>query len=71
MAYTVHKYSGGTYCGMAEGRETLDACMEYADDGFCDYARIVNEREDGTVQVIKVHFEPTERDSEWYAGHDY
>lgn len=71
MAYTVHKYSGGTFCGMAEGRASLDECMEYADDGFCDYARIQKERGDGTVQVLKVHFEPTDRDEQWYEGHDY
>lgn len=71
MAYTVHKYSGGTFCGMAEGRGSIDECMEYADDGFCDYARITKVREDGTVQVLKVHFEPTERDGAWYASHDY
>ncbi len=71
MEYTVHKYSGGTFCGMAEGRKSIDECMEYADDGFCDYARIQKVREDGTVQVIKVHFEPTERGAEWYAAHEY
>lgn len=71
MEYTVHKYSGGTFCGMAEGRRSIDECMEYADDGFCDYARIQKARDDGTVQVIKVHFEPTERDDGWYKSHDY
>ena len=71
MEYMVYKYCGGTYCGMAEGKATIDECMEYADDGFCDYARIVKFRDDGTQQVLKVHFEPSDRDEEWYATHAY
>ena len=71
VSYEVSKYCGGTYCGNGGGFKSLDDAMEWADDGFCDYARISKEREDGTVQTLKVHFEPTERDSEWYASHDY
>lgn len=70
MEYTVAKYSGGVWCGMAEGFESLDKCMEYADDGFCDYARITK-FEGGRQQVLKVHFEPSERDDDWYKTHEY
>ena len=63
MTYSVAKYSGGTSCGSAFGFKTLDAAMEWADDGFCDYARIVKERDDGTTQTLRVHFEPTEENA--------
>ena len=55
MTYTAHKYSGGVWCGMGEF-DTLDDCLAYADDGFCDYVRVVRD----TGQVIKIHFTPTE-----------
>lgn len=71
MKYTVVKYSGGVMCGMGEGYKSLDDAMEYADDGFCDYARITKLREDGTTQTLKVHFEPTDRDRDWYENHAY
>lgn len=66
MKYTGYKYSGGTFCGLIEDRDSIDEVMSYADDGFCDYVRIVGTREDGSTQLIKVHFEPTERDEDWY-----
>lgn len=50
--YRVFKYSGGTYCGNGEFN-TLDDCFKFADDGFCDYARIEAEG-----QTIKMHFTP-------------
>lgn len=56
VSYTAYKYSGGTYCGNGFF-ETLDECFEFANDGFCDYVRIVN---DADGQVIKMHFTPTE-----------
>lgn len=71
MAYTVHKYCGGAFCGMAEGKASIDECMEFADDGFCDYARVVRTRADGTRQTIRIHFEPTERGGEWYEANAY
>lgn len=55
MTYTAYKYSGGVYCGNGEF-DSLDACFAFADDGFCDYARVVSDE----GQVIKIHFTPTE-----------
>lgn len=54
-AYTAYKYCGGTYCGNGDF-ESLDECLEFADDGFCDYVRIVSAK----GQTIKMHFTPTE-----------
>ena len=51
MKYIVNKYSGRVYCGNAFC-ETLDECLEFADDGFCDKAKIV-EIETGEVTVVK------------------
>ena len=67
MTYTAWKYSGGTYCGNGDF-DSLDACLAFADDGFCDYVRVQNT---DTLQIIKIHFEPTDRDSEWYKSHEY
>lgn len=69
--YSGYKYCGGTYCGCIQGQSTIEQVMEFSDDGFCDYVRIMKEREDGTVQVMKVHFEPSDRDDEWYSTHFY
>ena len=55
MGYTAYKYSGGVYCGNGDF-DSLDACFAFADDGFCDYVRVVS----GEGQVIKIHFTPTE-----------
>lgn len=41
---------------MGELFPTLDAVMAFADDGFCDYVRVVSDE----GQVIKIHFTPTE-----------
>lgn len=59
MTYTAYKYCGGVYCGNGEF-ESLDAVMRFADDGFCDYVRVVSD----AGQVIKMHFTPT--DSKMY-----
>ena len=56
MKYLASKYGGGVYCGNGYF-STLDDAFAFADDGFCDYVRIVNIE---TGQTIKVHFEPTE-----------
>ena len=56
--YTAWKYSGGTYCGNGDF-ETLDEALAFADDGFCDYVRV---QDSETLQVIKMHFTPTEDD---------
>ena len=55
MGYTAYKYSGGVYCGNGEF-DSLDACFSFADDGFCDYVRVVSDE----GQVIKIHFTPTD-----------
>lgn len=55
MEYTAYKYSGGVYCGNGEF-DSLDACFAFADDGFCDYVRVVSDE----GQVIKIHFTPTD-----------
>ena len=55
MAYTAYKYAGGTYCGNGFF-DSLDACFAFADDGFCDYVRVVSDE----GQVIRIHFTPTE-----------
>ena len=39
--YIVEKYSGKVYCGNAFFN-TLDECLEFANDGFCDKAIITN-----------------------------
>lgn len=56
--YSVIKYSGGVMCGQAEHLATIDQCMEYANDGFCDYCRITCD--DGSM--LKVHFTTPEQD---------
>lgn len=55
MTYTAYKYAGGTYCGNGFFK-SLDECFEFANDGFCDYVRVVTE--DG--QTIKMHFTPSD-----------
>lgn len=57
--YSVAKYSGGTYCGNAIDFATIDQCMEFANDGFCDYCRIVCD--DGSV--LKIHLSTPEQDA--------
>lgn len=54
--YAAAKYSGGVYCGNGSF-DSFDECMEFADDGFCDYVRIVDQE---TLQRFKVHFDPKE-----------
>lgn len=57
--YTVYKYAGGNYCGSANNQATIDRCIEFANDGFCDYCRIVCDN-DGSV--LKIHFTTPEQD---------
>lgn len=56
MTYSCTKYSGGVYCGGGTGFTSLDAVMDYADDGFCDYVRVKSE----SGQILKIHFTPTD-----------
>lgn len=39
--YIVNKYSGRVYCGNAFFN-TFDECLEFANDGMCDKAIIIN-----------------------------
>ena len=55
MTYTAYKYAGGTYCGNGFF-ESLDECLAFADDGFCDYVRVKSD----TGQTLKIHFTPTD-----------
>lgn len=55
MGYTAYKYSGGVYCGNGEF-DSLDAVMVFADDGFCDYVRVVSDE----GQVLRIHFTTTD-----------
>lgn len=55
MTYTAYKYAGGTYCGNGFF-ESLDECLTFADDGFCDYVRVVSDE----GQTIKMRFTRTE-----------
>ena len=65
--YSVIKYAGGVRCGDACGLATIDQCMEFANDGFCDYARITCD--DGSV--LKVHFETPEQETNEPAWPEY
>lgn len=65
--YSVIKYAGGTRCGDACGFASIDQCMEFANDGFCDYARI--SCDDGSV--MKVHFTTPEQETHEPAGIEY
>ena len=57
--YSVTKYSGGMWCGNAHFMATIDQCIEFANDGFCDYCRITCD--DGSI--LKVHFTTPEQDA--------
>ena len=52
MRFEVKKYAGGTYCGNGFF-ETMDECYEFANDGFCDYMRVYDTKNDIT---LKIHF---------------
>lgn len=58
-SYSVKKYAGGVYCGVADGMASIDSCIEFANDGFCDYCRIVCD--DGSV--LKIHFSTPEQEA--------
>lgn len=36
------KYCGGVYCGNGEF-DSIQECIDFANDGFCDYVRIASE----------------------------
>lgn len=50
--YYVEKKSGRVYCGNGFF-DTLDECVKFAKDGFCDKA-IIQDNESGTKLVIKI-----------------
>ena len=56
MRYVANKYSGGTWCGNGLF-STIDECLEFARDGFCDYVRVFDEEEKITY---KIHFDGQE-----------
>ena len=53
--YRCNKYSGGVYCGNAE-LDSIQACIDFANDGFCDYVRIIGP--DGSD--YRIHFKTPE-----------
>lgn len=55
MKYEVCKYCGRTYCGNGFF-ETLDECLIFANDGFCDRA-VITSRNDGMKLKIKIERE--------------
>lgn len=57
--YSVTKYSGGVMSGQADQLASIDQCMEFSNDGFCDYCRITCD--DGSV--LKVRFTTPEQDA--------
>lgn len=48
--YIVNKYCGRTYCGNGFFN-TLDECVEFANDGFCDKAKIVDTVTDTKITI--------------------
>jgi hypothetical protein len=54
MEYRAYKYCGGVYCGNGEF-DSIDEAVKFANDGFCDYVRIV--ADDG--MTLKVHITDT------------
>lgn len=65
--YSVIKYAGGTRCGDAFGFTTIDQCMAFANDGFCDYCRITCD--DGSV--LKIRFTTPEQETNEPASAEY
>lgn len=51
--YIVNKYCGKIYCGNGFF-DTMEECMQFAEDGFCDKALITNTE---TEEVTKVTLE--------------
>lgn len=51
MKYIVEKYCGRVYCGNGYFK-TMEECLKFAKDGFCDKAKIAN-LETGEKQIIK------------------
>lgn len=39
--YIAEKYCGRVYCGNAF-LDTIEKCIEFGDDGFCDKVKIIN-----------------------------
>lgn len=48
--YIVNKYCGRTYCGNGFFN-TIDECVEFANDGFCDKAKIVDTVTDTKITI--------------------
>ena len=65
--YNVRKYSGGVFCGVAQNLATIDTCIEFANDGFCDYCRITCD--DGSI--LKIRFTTPEQETHEPAGIEY
>ena len=49
--YTVNKYCGRTYCGNGFFN-TVEECLAFAKDGFCDKA-VISDSETGEKQTIR------------------
>ena len=49
--YIVNKYSGRVYCGNAM-LDSIDACIEFADDGFCNRA-VIKDTKTGHKYTVK------------------
>lgn len=65
--YSAIKYAGGTRCGDAFGFASIDQCIAFANDGFCDYCRITCD--DGSV--LKIHFTTPEQETHEPATVEY
>lgn len=54
--YIVNKYCDNVYCGNGFF-DTIEECMQFAEDGFCDKALIANtETEEVTKVTLKTEF---------------
>lgn len=56
MRYVANKYAGGTWCGNGYF-QTMEECLEFAMDGFCDYVRV---KDLTTGVTFKIHFDGQE-----------
>jgi len=63
--YSVIKYCGGVRCGDATNMPSIDSCIEFANDGFCDYCRITCD-DDGSQ--LKIHFTTPEQETHEPSG---
>lgn len=53
MRYVADKYAGGTWCGNGYF-QTMEKCLEFTMDGFCDYVRV---KDLTTGVTFKIHFD--------------